>query len=129
MELIDEDKVWNRAVLAGGGANPREGDAALAALMLAHGMVMNGGVEHAIEVLSPAEMTTASDGFRFFGLDEIACLLEEVVERGLKDEQESENADLRYGEVIPDDDTIVARFHSLFVSSPASFSPLEPEGG
>jgi len=126
MELSDEANVWNRAVTAEGGRNAREGDSALAALMLAHGMVMNGGVEHAIVTLSPAEMAAAIAGFRFFGLTEIARLLEDVVQRGIEDEDQSEAADRRYGEILPDEDTIQDRFHARFASSPEKFAPLDP---
>ena len=69
MQLSLADQIWNRAALESGGPAAREGDRALAALLLAHGMVMNGGVGHALEVLSPTSSpprrgATGSTGLR-----------------------------------------------------------------
>jgi hypothetical protein len=47
--LLLADHVWNRAALDGGGPKPRDGDRALADLLLAHGLIMNGGLGHALE--------------------------------------------------------------------------------
>ena len=63
-----QDLIWNRAS-EGGGANPQAGDLALAALLRAHGLTMNGGVLHAVERLQPSELQDAASGYRFFGLD------------------------------------------------------------
>ena len=70
--------VWNRAALEDGGPTPAEGDLALAALLRAHGVVMNGGVDHALEVLSAAELRAALAGYRYFGFEQIALLLEDA---------------------------------------------------
>ena len=51
MELSDQSRVWNRAALDAGGEAPLQGDAALAALLALHGMIMNGGIDHALEAL------------------------------------------------------------------------------
>jgi hypothetical protein len=69
MGMTEANRVWNRAALEEGGRAPREGDRALAALLLAHGMVMNGGVQHATEALSADEMAAAAAGFRYFSSD------------------------------------------------------------
>jgi hypothetical protein len=74
MRLAEIDQVWNRAALQSGGLNPGEGDRALAALLVAHGMVMNGGVAHALESLSSEERSAAAAGFRFFSFSDIADL-------------------------------------------------------
>src|SRR3546814_13999228 len=79
--LACQDQIWNRAALEVGGTNPREGDKALASLLLLHGMAMNGGIDHAVEVLTPLEFSAALAGFRYFGLVRIAELLERSEER------------------------------------------------
>ena len=43
-------QIWNRALADYGLAGPALGDRALAAMLLAHGLVMNGGVLHAVEI-------------------------------------------------------------------------------
>ena len=82
VDLTEHDRVWNRAAMDDGGEEPRAGDRALADLLYAHGMVMNGGVHHALEVLTPDELKAAIAGFRYFSLGAVADLLEE----GLTDE-------------------------------------------
>lgn len=54
-----------------GGANPSAGDNALASLLYTHGLVMNGGVLHAIECCTDTELDAALDGYRFFSFDSI----------------------------------------------------------
>lgn len=111
MELNDRDKVWNRAALEAGGANPLEGDEALAALLTVHGLVMNGGVDHAIEVLAPSEVASGIAGFRYFGLVEVAAVLEIASASNLG----WERFNSRYAALIPADDIIVEAFHRSIV--------------
>ena len=80
--MTSADLVWNRAALDSGGSNPRDGDQALAALLLAHGLVMNGGVRHACSSLGPEELHAAVSGYRFFGFEEIATLLKRGASSG-----------------------------------------------
>ena len=126
MNVTEADRVWNRAALEGGGMTAREGDRALAALLVAHGLVMNGGVEQAMEALSADELEAAAAGFRFFSFGEVASLLEESSINGVLDEEKVEEADDRYAEVIPDDSTLVDRFSDVFRVSPDLFAPFEP---
>lgn len=121
MELTEADQIWNRAALESGGSRPSDGDRSLAALLLAHGMVMNGGVGHAIEVLSAAEIAEAAAGFRYFSFNEVGQLLEDAVRKGVDD---SDVVDQRYAQFIPDDGAIVDRFRAILLSSPSAFSPL-----
>jgi hypothetical protein len=116
--LYLEDRVWNRAALESGGADPRDGDRALAALLLVHGLVMNGGVHHALEVSSRDEIRAAIAGFAFFSLAPASRLLETAQ---TLDEDE---ANRQYWDLIPDDDAIVRRFRAIFKSSPDVFAPL-----
>ena len=118
MDLSIEARVWNRAALESGGANPREGDRALAALLLAHGLVMNGGVHHALEVLSEEEIREAISGFGFFSLAPIGQLLKEAPTL------DEEVANQRYWSFIPGDEAINRRFRVIFQSSPDAFAPL-----
>lgn len=117
MDLPVEVRVWNRAALESGGAEPREGDRALAALLLAHGLVMNGGVHHAVEVLSEDEIRAAISGFGFFSLAAVGRLFEEAKTL------DEEAANQRYWALIPDDEAIDRRFRVVFLSSPDAFAP------
>src|SRR5688500_7625383 len=114
------NRIWNRAAMESGGPAAREGDRALAALLLAHGMVMNGGVGHALEVLSPDELAAAAGGYRFFGLEGVAALLEWAAGAA---EDEVDRADSTYGEIVPNDQTLVERFEAFYRISPEAFAP------
>jgi hypothetical protein len=73
--VLDEaDRIWNRT------CDPfvelsRTGDRALQALLLVHGLVMNGGFLVALEYNTPDEIHNAVAGYRYFGLDEAAGTL------------------------------------------------------
>jgi hypothetical protein len=122
-------KVWNRAAMKSGGATPRAGDAALSALLLAHGMVTNGGVLHAVlDALKPDELTAACDGFRFFGFDDIAELLA-LASRTTIDSESDGTFDARYRRSIGDDSVIVGRFEHHFAEHPDLYAPLDGECG
>jgi hypothetical protein len=113
--------VWNRAALERGGLHPAAGDGALAALLLAHSLAMNGGVTHAVECLSGEELADAAAGFRYFGFNEVALLLEEIQRGALGD---AETADIRYGEMVSEDRVLWERFLDMYSTSPGTFSPL-----
>jgi len=118
MDLPVEARVWNRAALESGGENPREGDRALAALLLAHGLVMNGGVHHALEVLSENEIHAAISGFGFFSLAPVGRLLQ------VAQTLDEETANRQYWAFVPDDDAIDRQFRVIFRSSPDAFAPV-----
>ena len=105
-----------------GGNAARAGDRALADLLLAHGMVMNGGVVHAIEALSLEEYSAALSGFRFFGFDEVALLLEGALRAS---EEDQDRADRSYGRLIPWDEVLIERFEAYYRFSPEAFAPIE----
>lgn len=121
MKLSRQDHIWNRAAMDAGGPAPREGDSALAALLLLHGMAMNGGLDHAIEVLGSGDYTLALNGFRYFGLDQAAAVLEQA--RGATEHQ-LEKLDAEYGAVVPSDSTLVHAFQVKLLSSPEAFAPV-----
>lgn len=39
-------EIWNRACMGNGGTDPLEGDLELSKMLLGHGYIMNGGLEH-----------------------------------------------------------------------------------
>jgi len=120
MELSDTGKIWNRAALESGGEAPLEGDKALAALLAVHGMIMNGGIDHVLEVLDVGELAAGIAGFHYFGLAEAASVLEAATEADIGLELLSS----KYAVLIPEDDTIVSAFEKKYVASPDVFAAL-----
>ena len=118
MEDSLADQIWNRAALQKGGPSARDGDQALAALLLAHGRIMNGGVHHALESLSGEELAAAKRGYAFFGFHAVPRLLDCA-------HQKTENrVDRDYAELVPDDSALFTCFEQFYAKSPASFAPL-----
>jgi hypothetical protein len=128
MKLAAKDLVWNRAAVDGGGRNARAGDRALADALLVHGLVMNGGVHHAVEVVGEMEIQAAVAGFEYFGFQAIGEVLRRVQHdpklRKWSDATEEE-ANRLYWAVLPDDGELVARFERRFRDEPAEFGPLD----
>ena len=69
---------YNRAALQAGGDSPGPGDCALASLLLLHGLVMNGGVPHALQSVGPSELLAAAEGYAFFGFNHCTVFLRGV---------------------------------------------------
>ena len=128
----ESDLVWNRACETfdiGPGMPP--GDAALAAVLLCHGMAMNGGLLHACEGLGADELSRAVAGYRLFGLDEVADLAVDMARRvadldrsdpdagGLLEEE----ANQRFFALVPDDDTVVRAFEAHLRAHPEAYAP------
>jgi hypothetical protein len=104
----DEIVVWNRAAMRSGGPSPREGNVALSALLCVHGLIMNGGVRHAMKAVTKAELHASCAGFRYFGFSEVAELLEAASKDERRDKPEG-RLDGAYGELV-DDAAITDRF-------------------
>jgi hypothetical protein len=122
--MMSEDIiVWNRAALEAGGPSPRKGDVALSAMLLIHGLIMNGGVFHAIESVGPAELRAANTGYRFFGLSEIAELLEEC-SKTVPDEELEASADNAYWTSVPTDHTLREAFARHFSTHRQDYAPV-----
>jgi hypothetical protein len=125
-ELTEADMTWNRAC----GEDPLRtlpGDRALADLLGAHGLAMNGGVLHAVECMTPEELADAQAGYRFFGFDDIDSLLSRarrIFEAGNDLGRHEGQLDREYADVIPSDDSIAERFEKRLKSSPSDFAPL-----
>jgi hypothetical protein len=116
------DKVWNRAALESGGPTPRAGDIALAALLRAHGHVMNGGVFHAVQCLGPERLPLTCEGSVYFGLSEIAAVLKAAAET--EENEQAEHAFNRaYWAHAGDDMVIVERFERDFAAHPERYAP------
>ena len=129
--MDDADQIWNRAT-QGGGDQPREGDAALSAALVFHGLAMNGGVLHAYDVLSPEELGRARDGFAWLELSEVAQFLEDTAQSIAATNWDDEDAvvtleasaDDRYGLILPNDQALEDAFRRQFAMSRQSFSPI-----
>lgn len=123
------DRVWNRAALEDGGAAPLEGDRALAAMLVAHGLIMNGGVLHAVDCLEADEFEKACDGYEFFGLGGVAKQLREAVRLAVEtapmDALEAQ-FDRAYRKAVPDDAALAAVFGTHFERHPHAYAPLMP---
>ncbi len=123
------DEVWNRAAGNRGGPDAREGDRALASLLRLHNEAMSGGLLHAVtDGLTRGQFDRALDGYRYFGLGEVAVVAESVLNDAFHaaddelDELEAE-ADRRYSTVVPDDSTLVQAFEVRLAAAPESFAP------
>jgi hypothetical protein len=121
------DQIWNRAASERGGTAPRSGDRALASLLLVHGLVMNGGVHHALESAGPAELAAAAEGFEFFAFYDVAALFHGAADDPVLSKWTDETevtANLRYENLIPSDSYLNARFEEVLAERPAEFAPL-----
>jgi len=121
------DVIWNRAAMDDGGPSPSVGDTALASLLYAHGLAMNGGVLHAIECCTDAELDAALAGYRFFGFDSVTSIFSDA--RSAIDSESDLKAaepmfDARYTEMIPSDLPLRDAFEHNFAKNSANFSPL-----
>jgi hypothetical protein len=129
-ELTEADKIWNRAC----GEEPMRslpGDRALADLLRAHGLVMNGGVLHAVECLTAGELRDCQQGYRFYGLDGVASLLSRArsaFEGGGDLAEDEQRLNALYTAMIPSDSSVVERFEKHLKSSPSDYAPLQEAG-
>lgn len=125
-ELTEADMIWNRAC----GEDPlrtHSGDRALTDLLLAHNLAMNGGVLHAVECLTPDELSDAEAGYRFYGFDAVASLLSHartLLETDDSLEFHESQLDRRYAEVIPDDTSLLESFKEHLRTNPSEYAPL-----
>ena len=105
----------------------RVGDNSLRDALRVHGLVMNGGVHHAVEAVDEADVLAAAIGFEYFELQGVSDLLRAVLGdprlREWNDETEEE-ANRRYWEVLPDDRELVRRFELAFSRKPKDFAPI-----
>jgi hypothetical protein len=124
-----EARIWNRS-LEPGASNLGPGDRALGAVLWVDGLVANGGVHHALEIVVSAELDAAADGFAYFGLNDIA----ELLRRRRSDpvlatwtEETETIADELYWSMMGDGDAIARQFQRLLRERPKDFAPLADE--
>jgi hypothetical protein len=125
--LSDADLVWNRACFGKLDDCAFRGDRALTALLLFHGLAMNGGVLHAVECLQPRELAAAKSGYRFFGFHDVAELISDIGSAGtVAERSDSQEASfgLRYRKSVPDDDALANRFEDYFKTNRSEFAPV-----
>ena len=77
-------------------------------------------MSHALD-LSSDKLAAAVAGFQFFGLTEIALMLEELADAT---EDEAERAGERYCEVLPMDQTLFDCFDAKYQKFPEAFAPV-----
>jgi hypothetical protein len=122
--LTAADKIWNRACdrgRLGGGA----GDLHLAAFLLADGLIQNGGVHHAVEVLGEAGLAQALSAARYFGFHDFPALINGV----LADASQPQDLSAREREVDTDyyrrfpTERVWASFLDRLENAPDDFDP------
>ncbi|MEM7467874.1 MAG: hypothetical protein AAF387_13455, partial [Pseudomonadota bacterium] len=119
--------VWDRACLADPTQLALPGDKALASMLLMHGLVMNGGLHHAVDFLSDAELDAAVSGFKYFGLNTVLDVIEKILsDPSLKQWNDANEriANKLYYAVSPDDELLVAAFDERYANSPQDFAPV-----
>jgi hypothetical protein len=118
-QLTDADRVWDRACYREE-SNLREGDFALAALILIDGYIQNGGVGHAFD-LTPDELAEGIKGYECFGLREMA----EIIKPRRGEQEAYYNS--RYYRFTRGEDMIIKKFQEMFREHPERFAPLGEE--
>jgi len=84
---------------------------------------MIGGLGHAVAFLTTEEYYAGVTGYRYFGLEEIASVLEAAKLCG-SDVSALELLELRYNELVPSDDILTAAFEAVYKDSPNAFTPI-----
>ncbi len=117
------DVVWNRACAHLGEGI---GDRHLRVLLLVHGMVCNGGPNHAADSCEPAEISAGAEACRYFGLDGLAALMLQLpaAASGYEDEDVEARLTAAYCELVPDDATISDAFEARYAEAPEDFDPI-----
>jgi len=118
---LDADRIWNRACarLARNLVDEgRAGDRALIAAIFAHSLTMNGGVAHAMEVLTGTrQLLAARAAFVRYGFGRIASLFGVAHVGG----EAQVAADEAYWRDIPNDGALAARFKADLAARPDDY--------
>ena len=117
------DVVWNRACLQQGDG---VGDRHLGALLLVHGVVMNGGPNHAADSCAAAELAAAVEACRYFGLDALGSLIRELpaASGDAGDEDAEDRLSAAYYRLVPDDSTLSGAFEARYARAPEDFDAI-----
>ncbi|MDD9944201.1 MAG: hypothetical protein OXU20_24365 [Myxococcales bacterium] len=96
---------------------------------MAHGLVMNGGVLHASEVLSEDEFAAALDGYAFYGQHKAVSVFRDAaacLQRANADELDTREAELdaTYADVIGGDAALEAAFKKHLLAHPELYADV-----
>jgi hypothetical protein len=97
----------------------------LRALLDVHGMLMNGGVDHAVAVKTAEQFARAADASEYLGLVEVAALLRRMPDSELTDEDEAELSSAYWSQA--QDSVLYAAFKRRWNQEPGDFAPLDPD--
>ena len=126
------DSIWNRAALEAGGADPGEGDKALAAALRLHSSAMSDGVLDAVQNMSDEELDAAEAGYRWLHVpaasEAIAAVRRAIAEGALDDPGRASALDLssddHYDEAIEDDAALDSAFRARLSTDPDAFAAV-----
>jgi hypothetical protein len=85
-------------------------------------MLMNGGVDHAVEVKTPEQFDHAAAACEYLGLPEVAALLRRMPESELTGEAEAESSSAYWSQA--EDSLLYAAFKRRWEQAPGDFAPL-----
>ena len=119
--LTSADLVWNRACSVDRRASGA-GDVHLWKLLRVHNCVMSGGTTFAKEVLDPAAFPAAAEGCSYFGLLELAGVMNRIA---VMDDEDEEAMNTEYDALVPRDQVLVDAFERRYAAAPADFEPIE----
>lgn len=106
---------------------PGPGDKALRDMLSFHGVAMNGGVLHALQIEDRAAIDAAISGYAYFGFSEVSDFIDKAATTILGDFDPDElepKLDKAYGELIPDDSTLDTRFEATLLVRPKDFAAV-----
>jgi len=125
MTIDPRTTIWNRAAMSAGGATPGFGDQALSAVVRFHGMLMNGGIDHALDVLTDPDIQAAAEGFHYLGADNVRNLLLHAHRQTATDDDFEDQFDDAYTQLIPSDERLADLFHDQLAAAPQDFAPID----
>jgi hypothetical protein len=120
------DAIWNRATSPAQQKVLRAGDIALADMVRLHGLIMNGGVQHALEHSDGDEWARGISGYQFFRLLPVAALLLRAASKPSVTDMESmlDDIDGEYTSLVPTDQALESVFHQVLDERPELFAPV-----
>ena len=107
-------EIWNRACTGNSGTGALAGDVALTGMLLGHGCIRNGGVDH-FQDLPEQDQQASISGFRFFSFDSIADLVLSAPELSNSELEDAQNAFLKF------DSEIIGSVKSYIEANPHQF--------
>lgn len=111
--------IWNRACA---GAGDGVGGRYLSALLLVDGMVRNGGPNHAADSCDPAELAAAAAAARYFGMADLAAVIDELPAAAEDDDADDRLSDTYY-RLAPDSERLTDALAARHATAPEDFQP------